>query len=401
MNVNNGVVQGFCSADYEDVIDVFADLFEQSGEQGAAVAVYKGGELKLSLWGGTRDKAETLPWEEQTQVNAFSASKGLTAICALQLVESGALELDKPVAHYWPEFAAADKGNIRVRDVLCHRSGVSAFSTPVADDAIYDWQQITEKVAVQSPWWTPGTEQGYSPMIYGWMVGELIRRVSGADSFGDYFQDRVAQPIGASCQFGVSTAYQPLLADVGPLKLTSFQNKGKQNANDLGRLMKADPRGVVNKAFTNPMSLMMGTNSPAWREAQIPAANGHTSAVALAAIYGALANGGALTRGGARLLSEESLSYCWQEQSRSDNDNVLGVPLRFSLGFMLSGEREDCRFGRGERGFGHPGAGGCLGFADPDYDIGFGYVTNRMGQGLLIDPRANSLVDAIYRIGSV
>ncbi len=370
----------------------FARLFEETGEQGAAVSVYRHGELVISLWCGSRDKSRSLPWEERTQVNVFSASKGLVALCALQLVEAGALDLDIPIAHYWPEFAAGGKSPIRLRDILCHRSGVSAFKERVPDELVYQWPQIIERIAGEEPWWVPGSEQGYSPMLFGWILGEVIRRVSGANSFNHYFQQQVAGPLQVDCTFGVDKAEQVLLADVGPLAGTTPGN------NELGRVMKADPEGVVKKAFTNPMSLMMGTNSPDWRGAQIPAANGHASARALAAVYGALANGGALEIDGVvtRLLSSESLPLCWQEQSRSSADKVLGVPLRFGLGFMLKNEREDCQFGRGERGFGHPGAGGCLGFADPDAGIGFGYVTNRMGQGLLIDPRARSLIDALY-----
>jgi len=391
--VERQCVRGYCATGYESMADTFADLFATEGEEGAALAIYRDGELLLSLWGGTRDKTGTLAWEEHTQVNVFSASKGLVALCALQLVATGKLALDRPVADYWPAFAAEGKGEILVRDILCHRSGLSAFSHPVADTAIYDWRQITDCIARERPWWAPGTAQGYSPMIYGWIIGELVRRVADVDSFDAYFQAQVAKPLEIACSFGVEDSRLAELADVGPLK----RFNAKSGANDLGRLMKADPSGVVNKAFTNPMSLMMGTNSHQWRQAQIPAANGHTSARALAAVYGALANGGAL-KGGYSLLPEDFLSACWQEQSAADQDRVLGAPLRFSLGFMLTGEREDCRFGRGERGFGHPGAGGCLGFADPDHGIGFGYVTHRMGQGLLVDARAKKLVDALYEM---
>ena len=384
-------IQGYCAPGYEPVRETFAQLFATAGEQGAAVAVFKRGELLLNLWGGTRDKAQTQPWEAQTQVNGFSANKAMAAICALQLVESGALNLEQKVAHYWPAFAAAGKGDIRVRDILCHRSGVSAFHEPVPDAAIYDWDAITARIEAEKPWWTPGSEQGYSPIIYGWVVGELVRRVSGAATFNDYFQAQVARPLGLDdYHFGVPTELQPQLAAVGPLKQL------QAGAGDLGRMMKADPGGLVNKAFTNPMSLMLGINSPPWRSAQIPAANGHASARALATIYGALAAGG--TMQDTQLLGPTTLPLCWQEQSRSAQDRVLGVPLRFSLGFMLTGEREDCRFGRGARGFGHPGAGGCLGFADPDHGIGFGYVTNRLGQSLLIDERARALVDTLYRV---
>jgi CubicO group peptidase (beta-lactamase class C family) len=311
----------------------------------------------------------------------------------LQLVAQGKLELDKPVADYWPEFAQAGKPQIPVRQLLCHRSGLSAFHQHIPNEQIFDWQAMTTAAAAESPWWQSDTGQGYSPFMFGWLLGELVKRVSGYDSFNDYFQTYIAQPLGVSCYFGVPDELLSDIADTGPLKrpLGSVASITGADSVALGKIMKADPRGVTNRAFSNPISLMTATNSREWRQAQIPAANAHADARALASIYGALA-----TNSG--LLDESVLSLCWQQQT-FEQDRVLGLPLRFSHGFMLSqADRADCRYGRGERAFGHPGAGGCVGFADPDYQLGFGYVTHRMGQGLLIDERAVRLVDAAYQV---
>jgi CubicO group peptidase (beta-lactamase class C family) len=380
------------------VIEAFADNFAESGEQGAALAVYRHGEPLLNIWAGTRSNAvaevRDEPWQEDTRVNIFSASKGLVALSVLQLVARGELMLDKPVAEYWPEFAAAGKSAITLRQILCHRSGLSAFQARRQEQDIFEWATITGAVAAETPWWEPGTQQGYSPFIYGWILGELVRRVSGYDSFNAYFQAQVAQPLALQCAFGVLDEQLATLADTAPLKrsLGELVSSAGADSASLGKLMKADPRGVTNRAFTNPMSLMISTNTRAWRQAQIPAANAHASALDLATIYGSLAAG--------KLLPESHLPLCWQEQS-AELDQVLGLPLRFGCGFMLSQDRPDCRFGRGARAFGHPGAGGSLGFADPDYHLGFGYVTARMGQSLLIDQRVVRLIDTLYALPEV
>lgn len=391
------LIQGQWDAKWQPVVDAFTANFEV-GEQGAGVALYHRGELVLHAWAGERNNRLTgvsaQPWQADTLVNVFSSGKGLVATCVLQLVAQGKLDLDAPVATYWPEFAQGGKADISVRQILSHRSGLSAFNQRIADDQIFDWTAMTMAAASETSWWTPGEGQGYSPFMYGWILGELVRRVSGYASFNDYFQAQVAQPLGLSCHFGVPDQLLTSIADTGPLKrpvgLPNFSAGADSIA--LGKLMKADPRGVTNRAFSNPIALMTATNSQAWRQAQIPAANAHTNAVALAGIYGDLASGAS------KLLPAEILPLCWQEQTFS-HDQVLGLPLRFSHGFMLSQpERPDCRYGRGLRAFGHPGAGGCLGFGDADYQLGFGYVTARMGQGLLIDERAVKLIDAAYQV---
>jgi CubicO group peptidase (beta-lactamase class C family) len=387
-------IQGVWSAKWQPVVDAFAANFNE-GEQGAGVALYHAGECVVNIWAGERSNRlaniSGQAWDETTIVNIFSAGKGFVALCVLQLIAQGKLDLDTPVADYWPEFAQEDKANITVRDVLSHRSGLSAFHQHIADQQIFDWVAMTDAVASETPWWTPGTGQGYSPFMYGWILGELVRRVSGYPSFNDYFQAQVASPLGVSCFFGVCDSGLSLIADTGPLKKTiaTSESNGADSV-ALGRLMKADPRGVTNRAFCNPITLMTAANTQAWRQAQIPAANAHANAQAIAAIYGALAND--------QLLPAHVLSLCSQEQTFSQ-DQVLGLPLRFSCGFMLSqANRADCRYGRGTRAFGHPGAGGSVGFADPEYQLGFGYVTSRMGQNILIDERAVKIIDAVYSV---
>lgn len=385
-------VKGHWAAQWQPVAQAFADNFAEAGEEGAALAVYRDGECLLSLWAGEAAPGE--PWQEATRTNLFSASKALVALSVLQLAAAGELDLDRPLADYWPDFGQAGKRDINARHLLCHRSGVSALHQRVPDQSIFDWSEITRAVARTEPWWTPGEAQGYSPFLFGWALGELVRRVSDSPSFGAYVAREMAQPLGLTLGYGLDPDGSPL-AQMRPLKqpLGKAASQGA-DSQSLGKIMKSDPRGVTNRAFTNPMSLMTASNSDAWRAAEIPAANAHGSALDLATLYGALAHGGALHEG--RILPESAVGLCNRELS-FEFDRVLGLPLRFGHGFMLSQDRADCRFGPGSGGFGHPGAGGCLGFADPDYALGFGYVTNRMGQQLLIDPRAQSLIHAVYQ----
>ena len=346
-------IEGTWASKWQPVVEAFAANFNE-GEQGAGVALYHRGELVVNIWAGERSNRladiANQPWAENTIVNIFSAGKGLVALCVLQLVAQGKLNLDSPIAHYWPEFAQGDKAGITVRDVLSHRSGLSAFHQHIADDQIFNWGAMTSSAASETPWWEPRTGQGYSPFIYGWILGELVRRVSGYASFNDYFQTQVAAPLGVTCYFGVPDSALDLIADTGPLKrtiaATESRGTGESNGADsvaLGKLMKADPRGVTNRAFCNPISLMTATNTQTWRQAQIPAANAHANARAIAAIYGALSCG---DMANGELLPADILSLCSQEQTFG-HDQVLGLPLRFSCGFMLSqADRPDCRYGR-------------------------------------------------------
>ncbi|UTA49079.1 beta-lactamase family protein [Simiduia sp. 21SJ11W-1] len=378
-------LEGEIAPGLEPVAEVFAGL-QSTQSQGAALAVYRDGECLLDVWAGARDKAQSSPWERDTRVNIFSAGKPLVALVVLQLVAEGLLDLDKPIADIWPAFGANGKADITLAQVLCHRSGVNAFHEPVKDALIFDNPAITERIASERPWWEPGSAQGYSPIIYGWILAEVIKRVTGAAQFAEVFDARVNGPLDTAIAFGVPAAEQPDLAEVSAIRGA----KAEQGVLQLGRAMKDDPQGVVNKAFTNPMSLMVGTNGEAWRSAEIPAANGHASARDIACVYDALINT-------ETLLPAALRAECWREQS-AGVDRVLQTPMRFSRGFMLTQEGADRRLGRGQRAFGHAGAGGCLGFADPDYQLSFGFVSNHMAQSLLIDSRAQKLIDALYQV---
>jgi CubicO group peptidase (beta-lactamase class C family) len=379
-------IEGSCAPRFARVKAAFAENFAQRNEYGAAVAVTVDGVQIVDLWGGCADKARTQPWTRDTIVNVFSTTKGLTAICAHRLVDQGLLDLDAPVARYWPEFAQAGKHRIPVRWLLSHRAGLPALRKPLAEDAFYDWHTMTTALAAEEPWWQPGAKHGYHAITYGWLVGEVIRRISGKTP-GAYLRDEIAQPLGIDCHIGLDPRDD---ARCGQMIQSPPPPPGQVN---LFEYSKSNPDSVTAKSFMNPPTAMKlgAINARAWRGAEIPAANGHTTARALARLYGALARGGEVDR--VRVLSPEAIRRCHSEESNGV-DEVLLTPTRFSTGFMLTQPHDP--WGPNPHPFGHPGAGGSLGFADPEAKVGFGYTMNKMGPYILIDPRARALIAAVY-----
>lgn len=379
-------IEGTCDRRFDGVKAAFAENFAQRYEYGAAVAITIDGKPVVDLWAGHADKARTIPWQHDTLVNLFSTTKGLTAICAHRLVDQGRLELDAPVAAYWPEFARAGKDHVRVRQLLNHRAGLPALRKPIPDEAIYDWNAMTSALAAEEPWWTPGTRHGYHAITIGFLVGEVIRRITGK-TLGRYFRDEIAAPLGLDCHIGLDAEDD---VRCGQMIQSPRPPEGQVN---IFKYAQDNPESVTAKAFFNPSGAMKlgAVNSRTWRGAEIPAANGHATARSLARLYGALACGGQLD--GVRVLEPEAIARCHTEESNG-RDEVLMISTRFSTGFMLSQPHDP--MGPSARAFGHPGAGGSIGFADPDGRIGFGYTMNKMGPYILMDPRARALVDTLY-----
>jgi CubicO group peptidase (beta-lactamase class C family) len=381
-NVN---INGTCDARFAPVRDVFADNFATFGETGAALAIMLDGKPVVDIWAGHTDVARTQPWERDTIANVYSTTKGMTAICAHRLVDQGRLDLDAPVAQYWPEFAAGGKEQLPVRYLLSHQAGMAAVRRPLMPPAMYEWDTMTAALAEQEPWWDPGTKHGYHALTYGWLVGEVIRRLSGK-SVGTYFREEVAQPFGIDCQIGL-----PASDDARVAPLLPPPPPPPEQLDLLMEILK-DPESLLAKAFINPPILPDAANTREWRAAEIPAANGHTNARALARVYGILACGGAVN--GTRLLSRESIARAHTQQADGP-DALLPLHTRFGLGFMLSTPHE--KMGPNPRTFGHGGMGGSMSFADPDARVGFGYVMNEMHTGLwLIDPRPAAIIAALY-----
>jgi CubicO group peptidase (beta-lactamase class C family) len=391
-----GIVEGHCDARFAPIREIFAESFARGEEIGAAICFTLDGEKVVDLWGGHRDVAQTRPWTPDTLVNVYSTTKGMTAICAHQLVERGLLDLDAPVAHYWPEFAAKDKGAIPVRWLLSHQAGLPGVRKPLTQDQLYDWNAMAAALAEQEPWWEPGTRHGYHALTFGHLVGELIRRISG-ESVGAFFRDNVAGPLGADFHIGLAAEHDARTSDLyGSLAPPSPEQGGPVIPGPLGQFIKdmTDPSTMTGAAFNNPPGRNDRVNTREWRAAEIPAANGHGTAESLARIYGALARGGAL--GGVRLLQPESIGRAREEQAFGPDAVLGGLPMRFGLGFML---RQDFMpISPNARAFGHPGAGGSIGMADPDAKVGFGYVMNKMKLGLVGGPGAFAVLSKFYEL---
>ena len=382
-------ISGTCDPAFEGVRRVFEQNFRERNEVGAGVAVAVDGHMVVDLWGGFADQARTRPWQRDTLVNVYSTTKGMTALCAQRLVDAGKLDLDAPVSRYWPEFAAAGKGTMPVLWLLAHKAGLAAVRESLPGEALYDWDAMCRALAAEAPWWTPGERHGYHAITFGWLVGEVVRRIDGR-SLGHYFRDEVARPLGADFHIGLPDAEH---ARVGEMSGIPMPEPGGEGIG-LAELIAGDPQGLASRAFLNPPTIALGPNTPEWRRAEIPGANGHATAHGIARIYGALARGG--EQDGIHVLSRAGIERCRMEQARG-RDHVLQIETRVGQGFMLSQDRPLAAFGPSEGAFGHPGAGGSVGFADPSRKVGFGYVMNRMGPHILLDPRADALIAAVYR----
>ncbi len=371
-------VSGSCDAAFRPVRDAFAGNFSERGELGAAVSVMVGGRLVAELAGGSRDAAGTQPWTADTLVNVFSVGKGVLAACLARLAGRGLLDPDSRVARYWPEFAAAGKGAVSVRELLSHQACLPALHAKLAPGSALDWRFMTSLLAAEEPWWPPGSGHGYHVNTFGFLGGELLRRTTGLLP-GEYLRREIAGPIGADVYIGLTAAQFPRVAEFhwpDPPADAGVTSPGVPS-------MK-----MAQAAYFNPPDLSGAgvINTAAWRAAQVPSANAHATATGIARLYAPLA------AGGGAVVDQGALAAATAEQVYGD-DLVLRRPSRFGLGFQLTHpERE---FGPGPGCFGHFGAGGSVGFCDPDAQLAFGYVTNQMGPRWR-NPRNRALIDACY-----
>jgi len=382
-------IHGRVHPKFARVRDAFAKEFEDGNEVGASLCVTQGGETVVDLWAGFRDAKRTLPWQRDTLANVYSTTKGITALAAHRLVDEGLLDLDAPVARYWPEFGQNGKERLPVRHLLSHQAGLCAVAKPLAPETIFDWDAMTRHLAEQEPWWEPGRAHGYHALTFGWLVGELVRRLRGR-KIGDVVRDEIARPLGAEFEIGFGPELDPRVAPLlaGPVHPPPPDQAGL----DMLSQIQQDPEGMLARTFANPPLLTMSPNDRAWRAAELAAANGHSNAFSLARIYGALANGGALD--GVRLLSREAVVRARAEQV-SGPDRVLPLRTRFALGYFLPTDEEP--LGPNPNAFGHGGAGGSYSLADPENRLSFGYVMNLVHTGMwLVDPRPRRLLAAAY-----
>ena len=379
-----GTVEGICDARFEAVREAFAGNLTERGDIGAAVCVSLGGRVVVDLWGGWADEARTRAWERETLVNVFSIGKGLTATCAAHLVGRGLLDVDEPVARRWPEFAAGGKDEITLRQLLSHQGGLPAVRRRLPPGAMLDWRAMTDALAAQDPWWEPGTAHGYHVNTFGFLVGEVLRRAAGC-TVGELLQQAVAGPLDADVHIGLPAGEHARVADfVWPGQPGPADEKEPPGLTD-AQLMEFN-------AYWNPIGLSGGSvvNTADWRTAEIPSTNAHATARGVSRVYAALANGGELD--GARVVELAALREAVTEQAAGE-DLILHRATRFGLGYQLT--QPERPLGPNAGSFGHFGAGGSLGFCDPDTGLAFGYVMNAMGPRWQ-NPRNLALLGAVF-----
>ncbi|GAA3789649.1 serine hydrolase domain-containing protein [Streptomyces phyllanthi] len=385
-------IDGEVAPGFEQVREAFVANFARHGDIGAAVCVYRYGKPVVDLWAGIADPETGRPWTRDTLQLVYSATKGATATAAHILAQRGVLDLDAPVAKYWPEFAANGKADIPVRWLLSHQAGLVALDQPVPLNEALAWHPMAAALAAQRPLWTPGTAHGYHGRTWGWLVGEVIRRVSGRTP-GRFFADEIAAPLGLDFFIGLPTGerdrvsrmvYQRPDVDLTTVPAESIPE-------ELRELVAAwrDPNSFSNRAYAVTDPAEIDFSSPEVQAAELPASNGVGTARGLARMYAAVIG----EVGGVRLFTPETLASATEEQA-CGKDQVMVVPSRFSAGYMLPTEDNPMT---GPNAFGHTGRGGSLGFADPEHGVAFGYVMNHIIAGS-DDRRAASLVDAVRRL---
>ena len=384
-------IHGYCDPRFDAVKLAFDKNFSDLDELGASVCITQHGETVVDLWGGHVDENRSQSWAENTKCVVFSCTKGATALCVHVLASRGEVDLDKPVAHYWPEFAQAGKEDIPVRMLLNHQSGVAAVDHPLSKECYADWDEVIRALEIQTPYWQPGTQAGYHLLTFGWLNGEIVRRVSG-QSLGEFFKSEVAEPLGLDFWIGLPAHLDNEIAPMIPAPPEPDNDffKALLDTNSI------QTHGLLN--FGNYMSTEAGFNSTAAHRAEIGGAGGITNARGLAGMYAPLANQGSMNN--VQIVSPETIANMSRTVSAVEIDTMLLMPTRFGLGFMKNMDNRTRPLGRrssavlSDTAFGHVGAGGSLGFADPAHGLSFGYAMNRMGPGLLLNARGQSLVDA-------
>jgi len=369
------LIQGFCAPGYEHVRAVFESNFSRDDEDcelGAALCIYAGDACVIDLWGGYADIAKRRPWQQDTLVNVWSTTKGITAIALAMLVERGLITYDQRVSAVWPEFAAAGKQDITIAQVLCHRAGLPGFEHLDAPTDIYDWDLCAKKLAAQSPVFAPGSVSCYHTTTYGMLAGEILRRVTGK-SIGTFVREELAEPLNAEFHLGMPASLDDKVAELVPPKI-------------LPQVPGDDVPRAVRLSIGSPLLDANVVSTRAWRAAEIPALNGQGNARGLARLFAMVANGGELN--GKRLLSPATIS-AMSTVGGTGVDMLVGFDPEWCMGVQRNPRGT---YGSNPRTIGHGGWGGSFGSADTEGRIAMGYVCNRMGSGLQGDKRTEAIV---------
>ena len=372
-----GSVSGFTDNRFSAVTEAFEANLRSGADVGASFAATVEGETVVDLWGGWADEAKTRPWDKDTIVNVYSTTKTMTALTALLLADRGELDFSAPVARYWPEFAANGKAEIKVSHLMSHSSGLSGWKEQITLEDLYDWDKVTSLLAAQAPFWQPGTAVGYHATTQGFLVGEVVRRITGR-SLGTVFREEIADPLGADFHIGLSVEHDGRVADLIPPPALLPEGFG-------------EPSALMINMMTNPPSNPLDTRTRAWRGAEIPAGGGHGNARSVAEIHALLANGGVAK--GKRFLSEAGCRKALEFQIEG-KDLVLGIPAKFGLGFgldpMIPLPGPNCLF--------WGGYGGSLIIIDLDAHATYAYAMNKMGLTTIGDARGLGMAAAIWDV---
>jgi CubicO group peptidase (beta-lactamase class C family) len=363
-------IEGTWDIRFDGVVSTLAASIDAGTDVGASVAVFLEGEPVVDVWGGYVDEVHSAPWVEDTITNVWSTTKTMTFLCALMLADRGELDFTAPVAEYWPEFAAGGKERVEVRHLMGHTSGLSGWTEPLEPEGLADWERCTSMLAAQEPWWEPGTASGYHAITHGFLIGEVVRRITGM-SMGTWFAREVAAPLGADFFIGTPASEDARIAPMIPPAT--------------GSAAVAKPTEIAARTLSNPP---LDGGYPAfewWRRAEIAAANGHGNARSVASIQSIVAGQGEAR--GIRLLSEKGCSALFDEQSNGV-DLVLGLPMRFGMGYGLASETMPV----GPRSCFWGGFGGSLVLIDQESQLTVCYVMNRMNSGLQGDQRGANIV---------
>lgn len=383
------MVKGRCDPKFAELKEEFERSFAERGEVGASVCLSVNGETKVDLWGGKANPDTGEDWQEDTISIVFSCSKAATSLCAHILIDRGELKPSALVADYWPEFAKNGKEKTTVQMMLNHESALPTLRDPVRPGGYLDWDYMIRRLEDEEAFWEPGTRNGYHMINFGWTVGELIRRVSGK-SLGTFFRDEVADKTGARFWLGL-----PEDADVHIAPIRTYEPKPTDVPTEFTLKLMTDPESIQHKSFMN--SGGWDFNDRKSQAAEIGGGGGLSNARGQVAMYTPLAmNDGTL-------VSSERLANMTMVSTATQRDATLLVPTRFASGFMKSMDNRALNLGPGtsaiigDKAFGHVGAGGSIGFADPECGMAFSYTMNQMGGGLLLNDRCQSLIDAAYR----
>ena len=373
-------IHGQYDKKFELIVDSFEKQFELGLDIGSSLAVTCEGEMVIDVWAGSKDKAESLPWEEDTIVNVFSSTKNATSLAAYVLADRGQLDFSAPVAKYWPEFAQQGKENILISHIMSHSSGLPGWDSPVSGQDLYDPDKVAALFENQEPWWEPGTALGYHAITIGNLMGEIIKRISGK-TVGNFFREEIAEPLDIDFHIGLDDKHHSRVAEI--------HQAVESNPEDIFELEEGS---VMQKVMTNGIISAPDALTPEWRRAEIPAAGGHGNGRSIAESMALMANSG--TYKGKRIFSDELMKFALEEQIRG-NDLVLVEPLRWGIGFGLPIDNASWMGYLEEGACFWAGWGGSMSIADTTKRVSFGYTPCLMEEGAIGAARSQNLVKAL------